>query len=123
MPEEVSLTLGLLTALTVWLALKHALAAHRAAKQRLIARVGVTCLGKIVGIQHPFMLDDCTRLYFDFIPSGMNEPVRACHIAPRDAIGSHRPLPTTGSTVTVRYLPERPRQAIIGTLVACSEHA
>ena len=118
MPEQVSLTLGLLTALTVWLALKQAFAAHRAAKQRLIVQVGATCFGKVVAIQHPFMLDECIRVYFDFVPTGMNEPVRVCHIAPRNAIESNRSLPATGSTVTIRYLPEQPRQAVIGKLVA-----
>jgi hypothetical protein len=117
MLEEIFLTLGSLTALTVWLALKHVLAARRIAKQLLIVQVGATCTGKVVAIQRPFMLDDCTRLYFDFVPTGMSEPVRVCHIARLEPPGPNRPLPATGSTVTIRYLPDRPHQAVIGGLV------
>jgi hypothetical protein len=117
MPTEVSFGLGLLIAITVWLAIKHAVSMHRAAQQRQIAHAGATCLGKVVAIQRPFMLDDCTRLYFDFVPSGAEEPVRACHVAHRSAEEPVAPLPPQGATVTVRYLPDRPRQAVIGKLV------
>jgi hypothetical protein len=52
---------------------KHAMAARQTTRQRRIAQVGVTCEGKVVAIQRP-SCDDCTRLYFDFVPSGAESP-------------------------------------------------
>lgn len=117
MTDQTALAMGLLIAIVVWLAIKHAIAAQRLQQQRRIAYAGATCLGRVVAIQRPFMLDDCTRLYFDFVPSGSEEPVRACHVVRSTPDESARPLPTQGSTITVRYVPERPRSAVIGKLV------
>jgi hypothetical protein len=117
MSYEVSSGIGLLIAVGIWFVIKHLIAVHRAAQQSIIAQAGETCVGRIVAIQRPFMLDDCTRLYFDFIPSGSQEPVRACHVARRAEGDSPRALPVPGATVTVRYLPERPQRAVIGKLV------
>jgi hypothetical protein len=118
MSNEVSLAIGLLFAITVWLAFKHIVASHRDAKQRLIAHAGETCYGRVVAIQRPFLLDDCTRLYFDFVPSGSDAPIRACHVARSSSDESPRPLPPQGAVVTIRYLPEQPQRAVIGKLVA-----
>lgn len=117
MTHEVPFGITLLIAITLWLAIKHVIASHRAAQQLQIAHSGASCLGRVVAIQRPFMLDDCTRLYFDFVPSGSQDPVRACHIARRANGDAPRPLPVQGATVTVRYLPERPQRAVIGKLV------
>lgn len=117
MTNEVALAIGVLLVITVSLAIKHAIAAHRALQQQRIANAGATCLGRVVAIQRPFMLDDCTRLYFDFVPSGSQELIRACHVARDHAPGASRPLPPQGATVTVRYLPERPQHAVIGKLI------
>jgi hypothetical protein len=117
MSEEVSVAIGILTAITCWLAIKHAFAAHRAIQQQRIANAGTACLGKIVAIQRPFLLDDCTRLYFDFVPSGMAEPVRACHVARDTDDAQGAALPSQGAIVSVRYLPNQPRSAVIGKLV------
>lgn len=116
MPQEISIAIGLLTALALWLATKHTVALRHRANQIRIAAAGATSIGKVVAIQRPFMLDDCTRLYFDFVPSGAQAPVRACHIAPAPQEGAPA-LPAHGATVTVRYLPKRPRRAVIGQLV------
>lgn len=119
MPNEVLGALALLTAATLWLALRWAVASHRAEQHRRIAQRGVTCLGKVVAVQRPFMLDDCTRLYFDFVPRGTDEPIRACHIAwRRPDESASLALPPQGATVIVRYLPEFPTKAVIGGLVA-----
>lgn len=115
--DRVFAAMAVLFAITIWLALKHVVAARRDESQRRIACAGETSFGTIVAIQRPFMLDDCTRLYFDFVPSGAEKPVRACHIA-RTSGEARRPLPPQGATVAVRYLPERPERAVIGKLVA-----
>ena len=119
MSNEVSIAIGLLFAITVWLAIKHVIAARREERQRRIAHAGEPCFGRVVAIQRPFMLDDCTRLYFDFTPSGAQQPVRACHVARASKEDdSPNPLPAQGSIVAIRYLPERPQRAVIGKLVA-----
>lgn len=118
MSNEVSLAIGLLFAITLWLALKHVVAARRDERQRRIAHAGEPCFGRVVAIQRPFMLDDCTRLYFDFTPSGSQEPIRACHIARSSQEEAPRALPAQGAIVAIRYLPERPQRAVIGKLVA-----
>jgi hypothetical protein len=117
MSTEVTTALIVLTAITLWLAAKHAIAAHDAMKQRDIARHGRACEGRIVAIQRPFLLDSCTRLYVDFLPDGMERAVRACHIDHRPSDEMHASLPAQGALVTIRYLPEKPRQAVIGKLV------
>ena len=62
--------------------------------------------------------DACTRLYFDFVPEGMNQEVRACHVDRRANDEPMASLPAQGALVSIRYLPEQPRAAIIGKLVA-----
>ena len=118
MPNEVTTALIMLIAITLWLAVKHAIAAHQAMNQRDIARHGRTCQGRIVAIQRPFLLDSCTRLYVDFLPDGMEHAVRACHVDRRPPDKLQASLPPQGAVVTVRYMPEKPRQAVIGKLVA-----
>lgn len=115
--DEAIPQLILLFAITLWLALKHVIAAHRAETQRRIAQAGETSFGKVVAIQRPFMLDDCTRFYFDFVPAGSEKPVRACHVTRRVDDESPRPLPVQGAIVAIRYLPAHPTRAVIGKLV------
>jgi len=118
MPMEMLTAVAGLVVLTLWMAVKHAVAAHQAGKQREIVRRGTVCQGRVVAIQRPFLLDNCTRLYFDFLPDGTEHSVRACHVDRRaddDLIAS---LPAQGTLVSVRYLPERPRHAVIGKLVS-----
>lgn len=117
MSQEVFAAIGSLIAITCWLAIKHALAVHRAVRQQRIAAAGAACFGKVIAIQRPFLLDDCTRLYFDFVPNGMAEPVRACHIALRTDDSQAHALPPQGATVSIRYLPDHPQCAVIGKLV------
>ncbi len=100
-----------------WLAIRHAVAAVREKRHLEIVHRGHSCQGTVVGIQHPFMLDSCTRLYFDFVPQGTSRPLRACHIAQRPPEQVLRALPAAGSTVTIAYLPDRPHQAVIARLI------
>jgi hypothetical protein len=118
MPAEVSTAIFALAALTLWMAAKHAVAVHQAFKQREIARRGIACQGRVVAIQRPFFMDSCTRLYFDFVPDGADCEVRACHVERRSEGELRASLPVQGTLVSVRYLPEQPRAAIIGKLVS-----
>jgi hypothetical protein len=117
MPNELLLAIGFLTAVAAWIALEQVIAAQQVLRQRRIAAIGIQCQGRVVAIQRPFMLDDCTRLYFDFVPAGGREPVRACHIARPSQDTQIPKLPAHGTVVSVRYLPERPQLAVIGPLV------
>jgi hypothetical protein len=118
MQAEVILAVGVLVAITLWLAIKHAFATQQMSRQREIAQRGSICQGRVVAIQRPFLLDNCTRLYFDFAPDGQEEVVRGCHIDRRETDEVRASLPAQGTLVTVRYLPNRPRQAVIGKLVS-----
>ena len=118
MPIEVTTALIALTAITLSLAAKHVIAAHHAMKQREIARHGRVGEGRVVAIQRPFLLDNCTRLYFDFLPDGTEHAVRACHVDRRPPDEFKASLPAQGTLVSVRYLPEHPRQAVIGKLIS-----
>jgi hypothetical protein len=117
MPTELLLAVGFLTAVAAWIALEQTIAAQESLRQRRIASVGMSCHGRVVGIQRPFMLDGRTRFYFDFVPAGAQEPVRACHIARWTPDTLIPTLPAQGTIVTVHYLPERPRRAVIRALV------
>lgn len=115
---ELLLPIAALIAITLWLALKHVAAIVRGQQQLEIMRRGTTCEGRVVAIQRPFMTDACTRLYFDFVPAGGDRPLRACHIDRRPPEELRASLPAAGTVVTVRYLPNRPRRAVISKLVA-----
>jgi hypothetical protein len=114
MAIEVLLAVGFMTAISTWVIIKHAIAMRHLNWQREVVAVGVACQGRIVAIQRPFMLDDCTRFYVDFVPSGTKEPVRVCHIERTATTERARALPAEGTTVTVCYLPDRPLRAVIG---------
>jgi hypothetical protein len=118
MPAEISTAIFALVAMTLWMAAKHAVAVHQALKQRDIARRGVVCQGRVVAIQRPFLLDSCTRLYFDFVPEGTAHEIRACHVDRRMQDDWTASLPAQGAVVSIRYLPEQPRAAVIGKLVS-----
>ena len=118
MSIEVVLSLTVLVAITLWLALKHAIVVHQASMQRDIALRGAMCQGRVVAIQRPFLLDNCTRLYFDFQPDGEADAVRGCHIDRRSPDELHASLPAQGTLVTIRYLPHQPRRAVIGKLIS-----
>ena len=118
MTTEVLFAVGFTTAIAAWVIIKHTIAMRQSDWQRQVAAVGVACQGRVVAIQRPFMLDDCTRLYFDFVPAGMNEPVRVCHVERATQVDRPRALPAEGTTVTVCYLPHSPQRAVIGQLVS-----
>lgn len=118
MQSELVLALSVLIPMTLWMAAKYALEMRQVSLQRAIAEQGCLCQGRVVAIQRPFLLDNCTRLYFDFSPDGHNTTVRACHIDRRMPGEPRAALPAQGTLVTVSYLPNHPRRAVIGKLVS-----
>ncbi|HEX2492476.1 MAG TPA: DUF3592 domain-containing protein [Steroidobacter sp.] len=123
MANELLFPISALIVITVWLAIKHAVGLAQQHRQLEIARRGASCQGKVVGIQRPFMLDACTRLYFDFVPQGGAQPLRACHVERRPFDELRGSLPAAGTVVTIRYLPEQPTHAVISKLVAPAQAA
>lgn len=117
MSLEVVAAITAVFALAACIAGKHAILCGRLSKQHEIARRGTACTGRVVAIQRPFLLDPCTRLYFDFIPSGADRPLRACHVDHGSLAQLRTALPPTGALVSVHYLPERPTDAVITTLL------
>lgn len=95
------------------------LSASRAARDQLeILKRGHATNGRVVHIWRPKLFGAFTRIYFEFEPVGIDEPVRGCHVDRRVAGELKASLPAVGSTVAVRYLPDRPRQAVIARLVS-----
>jgi hypothetical protein len=118
MTNELLLPLIGVLALALWLGARHALAVADGERQREIARSGATASAKIVAIQQPFLLDACTRLYFDFVPEGGDRLLRACHVDRRPLADVRASLPAAGATVVIHYMPRSPRRAVISRLVS-----
>ncbi len=120
MTTMISASLLLLAALfflTLGLALSNAADQRRAQRQTEIVSRGVCCRGRVVAVQRPFLFESTTRLYFEFAPPGCEQPVQCCHTERRAARDAVTVLPSAGTSVTVRYLPECPEAAVIGSLI------
>lgn len=117
MVNELLLPFAVLLSLTAWAAIKHVIAVAQCRHQVEIARSGRSCQGRLVAVQHPFMLDTCTRYFFDYVPQGSERPVRACHVDRRSTDKEAAVFAPTGSIVTIQYLPNRPKHAVISRLV------
>ena len=87
-----------------------------------IARDGRTAQGTVVRIWRPPVAGSFPRVYFEFRPEGSEQPVRCCHTDRRVLSGETTSLPAVGSQVSVRYLPENPRRAVIARLVSRFTH-
>jgi hypothetical protein len=111
------LLLATLLCLTSGLAFSH-LTEQRRTRQHLdILSRGQCCRGRLVAVQRPFLFESTTRLYFEFAPPGSERPVQCCHTEKRASRDVANLLPSAGTFVTVRYLPECPEAAVIGSLV------
>lgn len=123
MVDAFILPIVLLVATAVWTAMAQLARHRRTCRQLEIVSRGVCCEGKVVAIQRPSVVDGCTRLYFDFEPQGADRPLRACHVD-RCPLG-HSPaaLVSIGQVVSVRYLQDRPRDALISNLVSATAAA
>jgi hypothetical protein len=116
--EHLITPIAFLIGLTLWLAIRHVVRAEQDRRQHEVAARGEFCQGRVVAIQRPFFLDTSTRLYFEFAPPGVEQPMRCCHVDRRPPDEISASLPSAGTVVTVRYLPEQPSRAVIGKLVS-----
>jgi len=112
------LLIGFTGALMAWLAHADTLSKRQMQRDLDIATRGVSCQGRVFAVQRPFLLESTTRLYFEFAPPGLGRPVQCCHLERRSNGRPATVLPAAGMLVDVRYLPESPKQAVIGRLVA-----
>jgi hypothetical protein len=96
----------------------NTLTASQARRQQEIAQRGKAIVGKIVGIWRPPLAGSFTRLYIEFEPPHLDRPVRTCHIDRRLPGELSASLPSVGTSVNIKYLPERPREAVIAKLVS-----
>lgn len=100
-------------------AVLSSLTTSRAAKrQQEILKRGRDAHGRVLHIWRPKLYGAFTRIYFEFDSPGVNGTVRGCHIDRRTAGEPMASLPTVGTTVAVRYLPETPQRAVIARLVS-----
>lgn len=100
-------------------AILSSLNVSRAAKlQQDILKRGQVAHGRILHVWRPKLWGAFTRIYFEFEPAGMEGPVRGCHVDRRSAAEPLASLPAVGTTVSVRYLPDQPQQAVIARLVS-----
>ena len=103
-------------------AILSSLSVSRASReQQEILKRGQVAHGRVLHIWRPRLYGAFTRIYFEFAPPGVDGTVRGCHVDRRSVAEPTASLPAVGTTVAVRYLPEKPRQAVIARLV--SRHA
>jgi hypothetical protein len=112
-----AVAMAVLIGITFWKALAHIAELRQTQRQLLVATRGKLCQGRIIAIQQPFLFEASTRLYFEFMPPGQHKPLYCCHVY-RGSEDVSASLPSPGTIVAVRYLPERPEEAILSRLVA-----
>lgn len=108
--------LASLLSLAAWLGVANVTTRRQLQQQHEIAQRGEFGEGRVFAVQRPFLFESATRLYFEFAPPGAERPIQCCHTErrPREQLPV---LPSVGTLVTIRYLPERPEAAIIGQLL------
>jgi hypothetical protein len=86
--------------------------------QQEILKRGAIAQGRILRIWRPPLFGAFTRVYFEFQPhDDPHASVQTCHVDRRMG-ESTASLPAVGTMVRVKYLPERPSQAVIAKLVS-----
>jgi hypothetical protein len=90
--------------------------------QQEIAKHGVHAQGRVVRVWQPPLLASLARVYFEYEPHGVGRTIQCCHIDRRPPDGCRASLPSIGSDVSVRYLPENPTRAVIAKLVSRFTH-
>ena len=85
--------------------------------QQDILKRGALAQGRILRIWRPPLFGAFTRVYFEFHPVDARASVLTCHVDRRMG-ESMASLPAVGTTVRVKYLPERPSCAVIAKLVS-----
>lgn len=86
--------------------------------QREILQRGQPAHGRVLKVWRPPIMGGFTRVYFEFQPVEADGIVQSCHVVHRGAGEWAASLPAVGAKVSVRYLPERPRRAVITKLVS-----
>lgn len=100
-------------------AILSSLSVSRAVRlQQEIVKRGQVAHGRVLHIWRPKFFGAFPRIYFEFEMPGSEGVVRGCHVDRRSAAEPTASLPAVGTTVSVRYLPESPRQAVIARLVS-----
>jgi hypothetical protein len=123
MLTSLALPIIILCAVATWTAYANFSSTHCTQRQLHTLQRGVSCRATVVGVQRPFLFDDCTRVYFEFVPEGSDEPLRCCHVERRALTEIALALPATGAQVAVSYLPENPASAVIGKLLTAGTAA
>lgn len=109
--------LGIFFTIAAVSALRLAQREREGKRQLRIAALGEACDGTIIAVQRPFLFDTSTRLFFEYTPPGRSDALRCCHIARCNTGCPPAMLPHAGARITVRYLPDAPQHAVIGTLI------
>ena len=100
-------------------AIMSSLTVSRASRlQQDILKRGQVANGRILHIWRPKLYGAFPRVYFEFAPPGADSTVRGCHVDRRSVAEPTASLPAVGTTVSVRYLPEKPHEAVIARLVS-----
>jgi hypothetical protein len=85
--------------------------------QQDVLERGLLAQGRVIRLWQP-PLAAFTRIYFEFQPGGAEHSIRTCHVDRRGAGEWAASLPRVGTSVAVRYLPEKPTRAVIVKLVS-----
>jgi hypothetical protein len=91
-------------------------------QQQEIAKHGRDAQGRVVRVWQPPLAGSFVRVYFEYEPHGAGRTIQCCHIDRRLQDGPRASLPSIGSNVAVRYLPENPARAVIAKLVCRFTH-
>lgn len=94
------------------------LTAKQSFEQQQILRAGMPAQGTVTQIWQPPLAGSFPRIYFQFQPQEGSAPIECCHIDCRPQSNATASLPAVGSAVSVRYLAESPRSAVIAKLVS-----
>jgi hypothetical protein len=88
--------------------------------QTALLKRGEVTTGKVVAINRPIGLPYETHVYFTYEVPGVGQILQSCRVDMR-ALRVHHDvaIPTIGTEVFVRYLPEAPRHAVIAQLIPC----
>lgn len=96
----------------------RALTAKQSFEQQQILKTGLQAQGTVTQVWQPPLAGSFPRIYFRFEPREGSAPVECCHIDRRPQGPATASLPAVGSSVSVRYLPDNPRSAVIARLVS-----
>jgi hypothetical protein len=118
MPAEIMSAIAFLTGALVAMVATCKSASKGAEEQREILKRGHIAQGRVLRVWRPPVAGSFTRVYFEFQPHDAEVLVQGCHIDRRSVAEPSASLPAIGASVSVRYIPENPTQAVIAKLVS-----